>query len=90
MRRGPRVAEMVVVTAVPCKQRRSGGAWYLATSGNKTLKRVREIYALRMEIEEGFRDLKSHRYGAALRYGGQEVLRMAPGGIPGLMAALAA
>lgn len=42
--------------------------WYLATSGSKTLKRVCEIYALRMEIEESFRDLKSHRYGAALRY----------------------
>jgi hypothetical protein len=43
-------------------------AWYLATSGDKTLKRVCEIYAMRMEIEESFRDLKSHRYGAALRY----------------------
>ena len=42
--------------------------WYLATSGDKTIKRVCEIYAQRMEIEEGFRDLKSHRYGAALRY----------------------
>jgi hypothetical protein len=41
---------------------------YLATSGNKTLTRVCEIFALRMEVEEGFRDLKSHRYGAALRY----------------------
>ena len=42
--------------------------WYLATSGEKTIKRVCEIYALRMEIEEFLRDLKSHRYGAALRY----------------------
>jgi len=51
--------------------RRARGAdepWYLATSSDRTLKRVCETYALRMEIEEHFRDLKSHRYGAALRY----------------------
>jgi hypothetical protein len=32
------------------------------------VKRVCETYYMRMEIEEAFRDLKSHRYGAALRY----------------------
>jgi len=42
--------------------------WYLATSSDKTLKRICATYALRMEVEEHFRDLKSHRYGAALRY----------------------
>ena len=42
--------------------------WYLATNVEKSLKKVCEVYAMRMEIEEGFRDLKSHRYGKALRY----------------------
>ncbi len=44
-------------------------AWLLATNlRDKSVKRLCEIYALRMEEEETFRDLKSHRFGAALRY----------------------
>jgi len=42
--------------------------WLLATNLRKGIKRLCEIYALRMEEEESFRDLKSHRFGAALRY----------------------
>jgi hypothetical protein len=42
--------------------------WYLATNLDRKLGKVCDVYAMRMEIEEGFRDLKSHRYGAALRY----------------------
>lgn len=42
--------------------------WLLATNTGKSIKRVCEIYALRMEEEESFRDLKSHRYGFGLRY----------------------
>lgn len=42
--------------------------WMLATNLRKSIKRLCEIYALRMEEEESFRDLKSHRFGAALRY----------------------
>lgn len=42
--------------------------WYLATNLTKGVNALCRIYAERMEIEEGFRDLKSHRYGAKLRY----------------------
>ncbi len=42
--------------------------WYLATNVEKSLGKACKVYAMRMEIEEGFRDLKSHRYGKALRY----------------------
>ena len=59
----------IVTTRVVSRWARGAAEpWYLATSGEKSLKRVCEIYAMRMEIEESFRDLKSHRYGAALRY----------------------
>jgi hypothetical protein len=49
---------------------RSGAAepWLLATNRSWKLGRVAETYARRMETEESFRDLKSHRWGAALRY----------------------
>lgn len=43
--------------------------WLLATSlpATSTLaKRVVKIYSARMQIEEAFRDIKSHRYGAGL------------------------
>jgi Transposase DDE domain len=45
--------------------------WLLATSlphvrGSE--RRIKQIYALRMQIEETFRDLKCHRWGFALRY----------------------
>lgn len=42
--------------------------WYLATNLTKGVSALCGIYFERMEIEEGFRDLKSHRYGAKLRY----------------------
>jgi len=40
-------------------------AWVLATSlqGRNTAKKVVTIYKHRMQIEEAFRDLKSHKYG---------------------------
>jgi len=45
--------------------------WLLATSlphirGSE--RRIKQIYTLRMQIEETFRDLKCHRWGFALRY----------------------
>ena len=45
--------------------------WLLATSlpvTNKLAKKVVDIYRQRMEIEEGFRDVKSHRFGLGLNY----------------------
>ena len=45
--------------------------WLLATSlpSTSTLaKKVVKIYRLRMQIEEGFRDIKSHRFGLGLTY----------------------
>jgi len=45
--------------------------WLLATSlqSNSTIaKKVVQIYRLRMQIEEGFRDVKSHRFGLSLSY----------------------
>lgn len=45
--------------------------WLLATSLPETstlAKRVVKIYALRMGIEESFRDVKSHRFGLGLNY----------------------
>lgn len=47
--------------------------WLLATSlttGSKLAKRVVELYATRMQIEESFRDIKSARYGLSLEYSG--------------------
>jgi hypothetical protein len=41
---------------------------YLATNLAKSARRIVRIYAERMQEEESFRDMKSHRYGFALRY----------------------
>jgi hypothetical protein len=41
---------------------------YLATNLTNTPKRIVRIYSQRMQEEESFRDMKSHRYGFALRY----------------------
>lgn len=45
--------------------------WLLATSlpvTSKLAKKVVNIYRLRMQIEEGFKDVKSHRFGLGLNY----------------------
>jgi hypothetical protein len=45
--------------------------WLLATSlphERGSGPRIRKVYALRMQIEESFRDLKCHRWGFGLRY----------------------
>jgi len=45
--------------------------WLLATSLSVTVKfakKITAIYKLRMQIEEGFRDVKSHRFGLGLTY----------------------
>jgi hypothetical protein len=45
--------------------------WLLATSlphDDTAGDRVRKLYASRMQIEETFRDMKSHRWGLGLRY----------------------
>ena len=47
--------------------------WLLATSlpmTSKLAQRVVRLYARRMQIEEAFRDLKSHRFGLSLEYSG--------------------
>ncbi|WP_394390905.1 IS4 family transposase [Shewanella woodyi] len=52
--------------------RKSGNEpWLLATSlpqGRQLAKRVMKIYRLRMQIEEGFRDMKSHQFGQGFEY----------------------
>lgn len=40
--------------------------WVLATSLGVSPKKIVELYALRMQIEECFRDLKAHRHGWSL------------------------
>lgn len=45
--------------------------WLLATSlpaSSWSAKQVVKLYRLRMQVQEGFRDLKSHRFGLALNY----------------------
>ena len=45
--------------------------WLLATSlpvTSKLAKKIVNIYHLRMQIEEGFKDVKSHRFGLGLDY----------------------
>ena len=45
--------------------------WLLATSlqnSSTIAKKVVRLYRLRMQIEEGFRDIKSHRFGLSLTY----------------------
>jgi hypothetical protein len=42
--------------------------WLLATSLEPNSKYVVSLYALRMQIEETFRDTKNHRHGWALRH----------------------
>lgn len=45
--------------------------WLLATSlphGKGSARRIKQLYAQRMQIEETFRDMKSRRWGFGLRY----------------------
>jgi hypothetical protein len=42
--------------------------WLLATSLQSSPKQVLQLYAQRMQIEENFRDCKSHRFGWSLRH----------------------
>lgn len=45
--------------------------WLLASSlphGRRSCTTIKRLYTQRMQIEENFRDLKSHRWGFALRY----------------------
>jgi len=45
--------------------------WLIATSlqhGPGSSRRIKQLYALRMQIEETFRDMKSHRWGFGLSY----------------------
>jgi hypothetical protein len=66
----------------PSTQRLQGGSsrkhrrahrkpWLLATSlphESGSSRRIKQLYALRMQIEEAFRDTKCHRWGFGLRY----------------------
>ncbi|MGC4066354.1 MAG: IS4 family transposase [Polyangiaceae bacterium] len=52
-------------------RRRYRVPWLLATSlphQRGSERRIKQLYAKRMQIEETFRDLKSHRWGFGLRY----------------------
>lgn len=52
-------------------RRRHHGVWLLATSlphSRQACSFIKRTYAKRMSIEESIRDLKSHRWGFALRY----------------------
>ena len=57
-----------------CSRKHAAGQrepWLLATSLPVTstmAKKVVQIYRTRMQIEEGFRDVKSHRFGLSLTY----------------------
>lgn len=45
--------------------------WLLATSlphSSRSARKIKQLYAVRMQIEETFRDLKCHRWGFGLRY----------------------
>lgn len=46
--------------------KRAREPWLLATSLNVSADRIVRLYALRMQIEESFRDLKCSRYGLSL------------------------
>ena len=52
--------------------------WLLASSlpmGSKLAKRLVALYAMRMQIEEAFRDIKSARFGLSLEYSGTRQLQ---------------
>jgi hypothetical protein len=49
--------------------------WLLATSLSRPARRIVALYAARMQTEEGFRDLKSARYGLSLEYSGTRQLQ---------------
>lgn len=50
--------------------RQSREPWLLATSLSYPAKSIVALYEKRMQIEESFRDLKSHRFGLGARYSG--------------------
>jgi hypothetical protein len=59
-------------------RKRANEPWLLATSLNRAqfnANKVCALYAERMQIEESFRDLKSHRYGVGLE---ESLTRLAP------------
>lgn len=49
--------------------------WLLATSLKCSAREVVNIYKKRMQIEESFRDLKSHRFGLGARYAGTKDIK---------------
>lgn len=64
-RRGPRGPNAAMY------RRLHRAPWLLATSLPHTQgseRRIKQLYTLRMQIEETFRDLKCHRWGFGLRY----------------------
>jgi len=50
-------------TADHQRRRAARQPWLLATSMNDPARVVVQVYAMRMQIEQTFRDIKSHRYG---------------------------
>ena len=46
--------------------RREQQPWLLASSLEKPAKNIIRLYQTRMQIEQGFRDIKNHRYGLSL------------------------
>jgi hypothetical protein len=55
-------------TGEEAARRRAREPWVLVTSLRASAKRIVSLYALRMQIEETFRDNKSHRWGWSLRH----------------------
>jgi hypothetical protein len=71
VRRGRPRREQVKSGKVQGYRRLYKTPWLLATSlphEADSARRVKKLYALRMQIEETFRDLKCHRWGFGLRY----------------------
>jgi hypothetical protein len=61
--------------AVQTVRKRAKEPWLLATSVTRLPKEVVAIYALRMQIEETFRDTKSHRFGWSFEDAGSRTER---------------
>jgi DDE family transposase len=70
-RGGPRRGERAKSPHARTYRRLHRAPWLLATSlphEAGSSKRIKQLYAQRMQIEETFRDTKSHRWGFGLRY----------------------
>ena len=70
-RKGVHAGSKAVITAL----KRAKDPWFLATSLTQLPSDVVAVYRLRMQIEETFRDTKSHRYGWSFEDTGSRTAR---------------